>query len=82
MSCENKYRATILLRFQKPDRKTLRASQTGDYLDFKEDYEKALSTIHADKGREFRSNVDSNSSYNSRSAGNYSNITSSMNLWS
>lgn len=53
---------------KKPDRKTLRASQTGDYLDFKEDYEKALSTTHADKGREFRSNVDSNSSYNSRSA--------------
>ena len=70
ISCENKYRATILLRFQKPDRKTLLASQTGDYLGFKEDFEKALSTIRADKGREFRSNMDPNTSDNSQSAGN------------
>ena len=38
--------------FQKLDRKTMRALQTGNYLDFKEDFERALSTVNTDKRRD------------------------------
>ena len=66
----------FLFRFsQKPDRKTMRALQTGNYLDFKEDYERALSTVTPEKRRDFRLNVDVTTPDDSRSTG----IT--HNLW-
>lgn len=37
---------------KKLDRKTMRALQTGNYLDFKEDFERALSTVNTDKRRD------------------------------
>ena len=36
----------------------MRALQTGNYLDFKEDFERALSSVSTDKGRHFQLNVD------------------------
>ena len=61
-----KYR---FIYFQKPDRKTMRANQTGNYLNFKEDFEKALSTVNTDKPRDFRLNVDITTPDDSRSTG-------------
>ena len=46
----------------------MRALQTSDYLDLKEDFEKALSTISVDKKRGCV-NVDTNTPDNSRSSG-------------
>lgn len=40
------------MMFQKLDRKTMRALQTGNYLNFKEDFERALSTVNTDKRRD------------------------------
>ena len=57
-------------RFQKPDRKTMRELQTGNYLDFKEDFERALSSVSTDKRRDFQLNVDIATPDNSRSTGN------------
>lgn len=56
-------------RFQKPDRKTMRELQTGNYLDFK-DFERALSSVSTDKRRDLRLNVDIATPDNSRSTGN------------
>jgi len=55
--------------FQKPDRKTMRASQTGNYLNFKEDFERALSTVSTDRPRDFRLNVDITTPDASRTTG-------------
>lgn len=54
---------------QKPDRKTMRAHQTGNYLNFKEDFERALSTVSSHQMRNFRSDVDIKTPDDSRSAG-------------
>ena len=59
-----------LFRSQKPDRKTMRAQQTSNYLNFKEDFEKALSTVNTDKPRDFRLSVDITTPDDSRSTGN------------
>lgn len=56
-------------RFQKPDRKTMRAHQTGNYLNFKEDFERALSTVNTDKPPDFRLNVDIATPDDSKSTG-------------
>ncbi|XP_068740410.1 uncharacterized protein [Montipora capricornis] len=59
---------------KKPDRKTMRALQTSDYLDLKEDFERALSTINVDKKRGCV-NVDTNTPDNSRSSATVSEKT-------
>ncbi|KAJ7388579.1 hypothetical protein OS493_036807 [Desmophyllum pertusum] len=57
---------------KKPDRKTMRAHQTGNYLNFKEDFERALSSVNTDKPRDFRLNVDITTPDGSRSAATHS----------
>ena len=48
----------------------MRAHQTGNYLNFKEDFERALSTVNTpDKPRDFRLNVDITTPDDSRSTG-------------
>ena len=47
----------------------MRANQTGNYLNFKEDFERALSTVNTDKPRDFRLNVDITTPDDSRSTG-------------
>lgn len=59
------------LMFQKLDRKTMRALQTGNYLDFKEDFERALSTVNTDKRRDVRLNVDITTPDGLRSKGKF-----------
>nr|XP_058973047.1 uncharacterized protein LOC131799345 isoform X2 [Pocillopora verrucosa] len=56
----------------KPDRKTMRAHQTGNYLNFKEDFERALSTVSSHQMRNFRSDVDIKTPDDSRSAATHS----------
>ena len=48
----------------------MRELQTGNYLDFKEDFERALSSVSTDKRRDLRLNVDITTPDNSRSTGN------------
>ena len=48
----------------------MRALQTGNYLEFKEDFERALSTVSPDKRRDFRLNVDITTPDDARSTGN------------
>lgn len=57
---------------KKPDRKTMRANQTGNYLNFKEDFERALSTVNTEKPRDFRLNVDIATPDDSRSTATHS----------
>lgn len=57
---------------KKPDRKTMRAHQTGNYLDFKEDFVKALSTVSTHKPWNFRLDVDVTTPDDSRSAATHS----------
>lgn len=47
----------------------MRAHQTGNYLNFKEDFERALSTVSSHQMRNFRSDVDIKTPDDSRSAG-------------
>ena len=47
----------------------MRTNQTGNYLNFKEDFERALSTVNTDKRRDFRLNVDIATPDDSRSTG-------------
>lgn len=47
----------------------MRASQTGNYLNFKEDFERALSNVNTDRPRDFRLNVDITTPDASRTTG-------------
>ena len=47
----------------------MRANQTGNYLNFKEDFERALSTVNTDGPRDFRLNVDITTPDDSRTTG-------------
>jgi len=49
----------------------MRALQTGNYLDFKEDFERALSTVNTDKRRDVRLNVDITTPDGLRSKGKF-----------
>jgi len=48
----------------------MRELQTGNYLDFKEDFERALSTVSKDKRNDVRLNVNITTPDDSRSTGN------------
>lgn len=52
----------------------MRAQQTSNYLNFKEDFERALSTVNTDKPRDFRLSVDITTPDDSRSTGNLINF--------
>ena len=49
----------------------MRALQTGNYLDFKDDFERALSTVNTDKRRDVRLNGDITTPEGLRSKGKF-----------
>ena len=49
----------------------MRAHQTGNYLDFKGEFERALSTVENNGAKHYRLNLDVTTPDNSRSAGTF-----------